>query len=49
MKYLLIGAVLLAGCGANDPGLAKKVGKSKEQLNAIEQRISDYHPVVHRS
>lgn len=48
MKYVLAGMILLAtGCGANDPGLAKTVGTSKEQLASIEQRISSYHPVVY--
>jgi cytochrome c len=46
MKYLIAATVLLAGCGANDPGLAKTVGTSKEQLANIEQRISSFHPVV---
>ena len=46
MKYLIAIVVLLAGCGANDQGLAKKVSTSKEQLASIEERISSYHPVV---
>ena len=46
MKYILATMVLLAGCGANDPGLAKKVGISKVQVASIEERISSFHPVV---
>ena len=46
MKYLIAITVLLAGCGANDPGLAKTVSTSKDQLASIEARISSFHPVV---
>lgn len=42
MKYVLAGMILLAGCGANDPGLAKKVDLSKAQLADIEARICSY-------
>ena len=46
MKYLIAVTLLLTGCGANDPGLAKSVGASKAQLTSIETRISSFHPVV---
>lgn len=42
MKYLIAIAVLLAGCGANDAGLAKKVGSSKDQLANIEKNIAGF-------
>ncbi len=46
MKYLLALTILLAGCGQNDPGLAKTLKQTKAQNTAIEERISMYHPVV---
>ena len=43
MKFVaLVAALLLAGCGANDPGLAKKIQPTKTQLAAIEERIKPY-------
>ena len=43
MKYLvLVTMLVLAGCGANDPGLAKTVKPTKTQLAAIEERIKPY-------
>ena len=39
MKYLIAITVLLAGCGANDPFLAKSVGDSKGQVASIEENI----------
>ena len=47
MKYLALVAMLaLAGCGANDPGLAKTVKPTKAQLAAIEDRIKPYGMVM---
>jgi len=43
MKYLvLVTMLVLAGCGANDPGLAKTVKPTKAQIAAIEDRIKPY-------
>jgi cytochrome c553 len=43
MKYLaLVAMLILAGCGANDPGLAKTVKPTKAQLAALEDRIKPY-------
>ena len=42
MKYILVASLLLAGCGANDPGLTKKIGITKDQRAAIEARICSY-------
>ena len=42
MKYILVASLLLAGCGANDPGLAKKIEITKDQRAAIEARICSY-------
>ena len=44
MNKILLGLVtlLLIGCGQNDPGLAKQVGLSKNQLADIEARICSY-------
>ncbi len=44
MNKILLGLVtlLLVGCGQNDPGLAKQVGLSKNQLADIEARICSY-------
>ena len=36
---ILISALLIAGCGKNDPGVAKKVGISDEQRAKIVERI----------
>jgi len=46
MKYILAVTLLLAGCGANDPGLAKTLKQTKDQKAEIEERISYFHPVV---
>ena len=47
MKYLALVAMLaLAGCGANDPGLAKTVKPTKAQLANIEERIKPYGMVM---
>ena len=46
MKYLMALTLVLAGCGANDPGLAKTLNQTKAQKVSIEERISMYHPVV---
>ena len=45
MKYFLLSVLLLAGCGDNDPGLAKKVSLTKDQLAAIENRITPFSVV----
>jgi len=43
MKYLVLVTMLaLAGCGANDPGLAKTMKPTQTQLAAIEDRIKPY-------
>lgn len=43
MKFVaLVAALFLAGCGANDPGLAKKIQPTKTQLASIEERIKPY-------
>ena len=43
MKYLvLVTMLVLAGCGANDPGLAKTIKPTKTQLAALEERIKPY-------
>ena len=42
MKYLIALTVLLAGCGANDPFLAKSVGDSKGQVASIEENIAGF-------
>jgi cytochrome c len=43
MKYIaLVTMLALAGCGANDPGLAKTVKPTKTQLAALEERIKPY-------
>jgi len=39
---VLILAVALVGCGKNDPGLAKTVGITKNQLAQIEDRIKPF-------
>ena len=47
MKYVALVAMLaLAGCGANDPGLAKTVKPTKAQLANIEERIKPYGMVM---
>jgi len=46
MKYFLLSVLLLAGCGQNDPGLAKKVSLNKDQLAAIENRITPFSVVM---
>ena len=45
MKYFLLSVLLLAGCGQNDPGLAKKVSITKDQRAAIEDRIKSFSVV----
>ena len=46
MKYLVLVTMLaLAGCGANDPGLAKTMKPAQTQLAAIEDRIKPYSMV----
>jgi cytochrome c len=45
MKYLLLASLLLVGCGQNDPGLAKKIGITKDQRAAIEERIKPFSVV----
>ena len=45
MKYILIASLLLAGCGPNDPGLAKTMDITKPQLAAIEDRIKSFSVV----
>ena len=43
MKYLVLVTMrALAGCGANDPGLAKTIKPTKTQLAALEERIKPY-------
>ena len=47
MKYLaLVAMLILAGCGANDPGLAKTIKPTKAQLASIEERIKPYGMVM---
>lgn len=46
MKYFLLSVLLLAGCGQNDPGLAKKVSITKDQRAAIENRITPFSVVM---
>ena len=38
----IVSIILLAGCGANDPGVAKTVKPTKTQLAALEERIKPY-------
>jgi len=45
MKYILVASLLLAGCGQNDPGLAKSMAITKEQRAAIEERIKPFSVV----
>lgn len=45
MKYILMASLLLAGCGPNDPGLAKTMDITKPQLAAIEDRIKSFSVV----
>lgn len=45
MKYILMASLLLAGCGPNDPGLAKTMDMTKPQLAAIEDRIKSFSVV----
>ena len=43
---ILIGIMFsLLGCGQNDPGLAKKIGITKDQRAAIEERIKPFSVV----
>jgi len=47
MKYLVLVTMLaLAGCGANDPGLAKTMKPTQNQLAAIEDRIKPFSIVM---
>ena len=45
MRYILIASLLLAGCGNNDPGLAKSMDITKSQRAAIEERIKSFSVV----
>ena len=43
MRYLIfMAAVLLTGCGENDPGLAKNMELTKKQRAKIEERITPF-------
>ena len=42
MKFLLAVIFLLAGCGENDPFIAKTVKNSKDQVAQIEERIKGF-------
>ena len=42
MKYLILMAVLLTGCGENDPKLAKNMELTKKQRAKIEERITPF-------
>ena len=42
MKYLILMAVLLTGCGENDPSLAKNMELTKKQRAKIEERITPF-------
>ena len=43
MKYLaLVAMLVLAGCGANDPFLAKSVDNNKNQKADIEERVKAF-------
>ena len=48
MNKIILGLVtlLLVGCGQNDPGLAKKIGITKDQRAAIEERIKPFSVVM---
>ena len=46
MKYFLLVSLLLVGCVQNDPGLAKKIGITKDQRAAIEERIKPFSVVM---
>lgn len=37
---------LISACGANDPGLAKKIGITKDQRASIEERIKPFSVVM---
>lgn len=41
----IVSIIMLAGCGQNDPGLAKKIGITKDQRAAIEERIKSFSVV----
>ena len=47
MNKTLLGivALFLVACGQNDPGLAKKIGITKDQRAAIEERIKPFSVV----
>jgi cytochrome c553 len=42
----IVSVILLAGCGQNDPGLAKKISITKDQRAAIEERIKPFSVVM---
>ena len=42
MKYLILMAVLLTGCGENDPAPAKNMELTKKQRAKIEERITPF-------
>ena len=42
----IVSIIMLAGCGQNDPGLAKKIGITKNQRAAIEERIKPFSVVM---
>ena len=48
MNKTLLGivALFLVACGQNDPGLAKKIGITKDQRAAIEERIKPFSVVM---
>lgn len=48
MNKTLLGivALFLVACGQNDPGLAKKIGITKDQRVAIEERIKPFSVVM---
>ena len=46
LTVIISGILLVAGCGANDPGVAKTVKPTKIQLAAIEDRIKPFSIVM---
>ena len=43
---ILVFVSLISACGANDAGLAKKIGITKDQRAAIEERIKPFSVVM---